>query len=273
MSLPRVPTEPESHRRFRTTPRGKTLDVHRDLTYAGRMFRRTPGIVTLAVAGLGIAIGFSTSIFSIVNGIAFKPSGIDEPSSVVRIFRGSEGGHSSTWPYSEFESNKTDVERHFLEAIDLAPDFAHRLRTARRVERYAGMAVHGYFCTPFGPGWALVGDAGYNRDFITAQGIQDAFRDAELCVRALDETYSGRRPFAEAMADYQSARDAQAMPMYELTAEIASLEPPSPELQQILEAAHGNQDAMDDFARVNAGVTSPVEFFSEESVRRIVAAR
>jgi hypothetical protein len=61
--------------------------------------------------------------------------------------------------------------------------------------------------------------------------------------------------------------------MYELTAEIASLEPPSPELQQILEAAHGNQDAMDGFARVNAGVTSPVEFFSEESVRRIVAAR
>jgi 2-polyprenyl-6-methoxyphenol hydroxylase-like FAD-dependent oxidoreductase len=176
------------------------------------------------------------------------------------------------WPYSEFESNKADVEGNFLEVIDLVPDFADRLRSARREERFAGMAVPGYFRKPFGPGWTLVGDAGYNKDFITAQGIQDAFRDAELCVRALDEACSGRRPFQEAMADYQAMRDEHVMPMYELTAELASLEPPPPELQQILEAAHGNQDAMDGFARVNAGVTSPAEFFAEANVQRILAA-
>jgi 2-polyprenyl-6-methoxyphenol hydroxylase-like FAD-dependent oxidoreductase len=176
------------------------------------------------------------------------------------------------WPYSEFESNKADIERHFLEVIDLAPDFADRLRGARREERFAGMAVPGYFRKPFGPGWALVGDAGYNKDFITAQGIQDAFRDAERCARALDEAWSGRRTFEDAMADYQAARDEQVLPMYELTAEIASLEPPPPELQQILEAAHGNQEAMDAFARLNAGVTSPAEFFSEDNVQRIFAA-
>jgi 2-polyprenyl-6-methoxyphenol hydroxylase-like FAD-dependent oxidoreductase len=170
---------------------------------------------------------------------------------------------------SEFESNKADIEGNFLKVIDLPPNFASRLRRARREERFAGMAVPGYFRKPFGPGWALVGDAGYNKDFITAQGIQDAFRDAELCVRALDEAYSGRRPFQEAMADYQAARDEHVLPMYELTADIASLEPPPPELQQILEAAHGNQEAMDGFARVNAGVTSPREFFSEENVQRI----
>jgi hypothetical protein len=73
----------------------------------------------------------------------------------------------------------------------------------------------------------------------------------------VDETCSGRRPFQEAMADYQAARDERAMPMYEFTAELASLEPPPPELQRILQAAHGNQDAMDGVARVNAGVTSP----------------
>jgi 2-polyprenyl-6-methoxyphenol hydroxylase-like FAD-dependent oxidoreductase len=176
------------------------------------------------------------------------------------------------WPYSEFVSNKADIERNFLKVIDLVPDFADRLRSARREERFAGMAVPGYFRKPFGPGWTLVGDAGYNKDFITAQGIQDAFRDAELCVRALDETYSGRRPFQAAMADYQAARDEHVMPMYEFTAELASLEPPPPELQQILQAAHGNQDAMDGFARVNAGVTSPAEFFAEANVRRILAA-
>jgi 2-polyprenyl-6-methoxyphenol hydroxylase-like FAD-dependent oxidoreductase len=176
------------------------------------------------------------------------------------------------WPYSEFESNKTDIEGNFLKVIDLAPDLSDRLRRARREERFAGMAVPGYFRKPFGPGWALVGDAGYNKDFITAQGIQDAFRDAELCVRALDEAYSGRRPFQEAMADYQAARDGHVLPMYEFTAGFASLEPPPPELQQLLQAAHGNQEAMDGFARVNAGVTSPSEFFSEENVQRIFAA-
>jgi 2-polyprenyl-6-methoxyphenol hydroxylase-like FAD-dependent oxidoreductase len=176
------------------------------------------------------------------------------------------------WPYAEFESNKADIEGNVLKVIDLVPDFADRLRSARREERFAGMAVPGYFRRPFGPGWALVGDAGYNKDFITAQGIQDAFRDAELCVRALDEASAGRRSFQEAMADYQAARDAHVLPMYEFTAELASLEPPPPELQRILGAAHGNQDAMDGFARVNAGVTPPPEFFSEDNVRRIFAA-
>jgi 2-polyprenyl-6-methoxyphenol hydroxylase-like FAD-dependent oxidoreductase len=177
------------------------------------------------------------------------------------------------WPYSEFESNKSDVEGHFLEVIDLVADFADRLRRARREERFAGMAVPGYFRKPFGPGWALVGDAAYNKDFITAQGIQDAFRDAELCVRALDEAFSGGRPVEEAMAAYQAARDEHVLPMYEFTAQLATLEPPPPELQEILAAAHGNQDAMDAFARVNAGVTSPSEFFSEQNVRRIFAGR
>jgi 2-polyprenyl-6-methoxyphenol hydroxylase-like FAD-dependent oxidoreductase len=176
------------------------------------------------------------------------------------------------WPYSEFESNKSDIEGTFLKVIDLVPDFADRLRRARREERFVGMPVPGYFCKPFGPGWALVGDAGYNKDFITAQGIQDAFRDAELCVRALDEAFSGRHPFDEAMATYQAARDEHVLPMYDFTAELASLEPPPPELGQILAAAHGNQEAMNDFARVNAGVISPREFFSEENVRRIFAA-
>ena len=153
-----------------------------------------------------------------------------------------------------------------------AADFAERVRAATREERFVGTAVPNYFRKPFGPGWALVGDAGYNKDFITAQGIQDAFRDAELCTTAIDDAFSGGRAFDAAMGDYQTARDAQVLPMYEFTAQLASLAPPPPELQQVLGAVHGNQEAMDGFARVNAGVTSPAEFFSEESVGRILTA-
>lgn len=121
------------------------------------------------------------------------------------------------------------------------------------------------------PGWALVGDAGYNKDFITAQGISDAFRDAELCVSALDESFAGRRLFDEAMGAYQAVRDAQVLPIYELTTDFATLEPPPPQMQTLLAAMAGNQEAMDGFARVNAGVTSPADFFAEDNVGRILA--
>jgi hypothetical protein len=60
--------------------------------------------------------------------------------------------------------------------------------------------------------------------------------------------------------------------MYELTTQLATLEPPPPDFQQLLFAMHNNEDAMGGFARVPAGVTSPAEFFSEESVGRMLAA-
>lgn len=175
------------------------------------------------------------------------------------------------WPFAEFEVNKVDIEGNFLKIVELVPSFAERLRTARREARFVGMAVPNFFRKPFGPGWALVGDAGYNKDFITAQGIADAFRDAELCATALDEAFSGACSFQAAMARYQATRDQHVVPLYELTTQLATLEPPPPELAQLLAAVHGNHEAMDAFVRVSAGVMSPSEFFSTENVERIYA--
>ena len=175
-------------------------------------------------------------------------------------------------PINEFDAVRTDIERSYLETLETAPAFADRIGAAKREDRFVGTAVRGYFRKPFGPGWALVGDAGYNKDFITAQGIHDAFRDAELCAAALDETFSGARSFEEAMGEYQARRDEQVLPMYEFTADLATLAPPPPERQQLLSAVSLSQEAMDGFARVVAGVASPAEFFSDESVGRILAA-
>jgi flavin-dependent dehydrogenase len=176
------------------------------------------------------------------------------------------------WPHAEFEANKADVEGNYLKMFELAPAFAERIGAATREARFAGTSVPNFFRKPFGPGWALVGDAGYNKDFITAQGITDAFRDAELCASALHESLSGTRPFDVAMGEYQTKRDQHVLPMFDFTTQLATLEPPPPEMQQLLGAVHGNQEAMDGFARVNAGVTSPSEFFSDENVGRIFAA-
>ena len=174
------------------------------------------------------------------------------------------------WPYAECQANKHDLEGNFLRMLELAPAFADRVAAATREARLVGTAVPNYFRRPYGPGWALVGDAGYNKDFITAQGIQDAFRDAELCATALDQWFGGAASFATAMAGYQATRDTQVLPMYELTTQLATLAPPPPDLQQLLGAVHGNQEAMDQFARVMAGVTSPADFFAEDNVGRIL---
>src|SRR6476659_4426312 len=115
------------------------------------------------------------------------------------------------------------------------------VRSAKREAPIAGAAVPNYLRKPYGPGWALVGDAAYNKDPITAQGIADAFLDAERCAAALDEAFSGARPFDDAMGDYQSSRDSHALPIYEFTAQLAPLEHPPPQLQQLLTAIHGNQ--------------------------------
>jgi flavin-dependent dehydrogenase len=176
------------------------------------------------------------------------------------------------WPYRDFEANKTDFERHYLAMFEQAPPFAERLRQATRETRIVGTAVPNFLRKPYGPGWVLLGDSGYHKDFITAMGIHDAFRDAQAVADGPHQTLTDARSFDAAMTDYQSARDQAVLPMYELTAELASLEPPPPELEKLLGAVHGNQAAMDDFARVNAAVMSPADFFAEENVARIFAA-
>jgi flavin-dependent dehydrogenase len=71
-----------------------------------------------------------------------------------------------------------------------------------------------------GPGWALVGDAGYFQDPLTAHGITDALRDAELLARAIAASIASGQ--AEPLAQYQATRDEWSMDFADVTAGIAS---------------------------------------------------
>ncbi|GAA4231284.1 NAD(P)/FAD-dependent oxidoreductase [Actinomadura meridiana] len=176
-----------------------------------------------------------------------------------------------SWPFAEVRANRTDVEGRFSASLDLVPSFAERIGRASRESRFVGASLPNFFRRPFGPGWALVGDAGYVKDAVTAQGISDAFRDAELCATAVDEALSGSRPYEEAMGSYQAARDGHALPMYEFTGQLAQLGPLPEDFEQLLVAMRGDQRAMDGFARMYGGAIPPTEFFSDENVHRIVA--
>jgi len=138
----------------------------------------------------------------------------------------------------------------------------------RFIRTWSGL--RGYLRQASGPGWALVGDAGYTRDPVTAQGISDAFRAAELCATAVEQAFGGARPFDDAMREYQQRRDEHVLPMYEFTCQLATLEPPPPEMQQLFGAIHGNRAAMDGFVQMNAGTISPAQFLSPESVGAIM---
>lgn len=66
-----------------------------------------------------------------------------------------------------------------------------------------------------GPGWALVGDAGYFKDPFAAHGITDAFRDAELLTDAVVDGDLG---------SYERERDELSMPLFSILEQIASFE-------------------------------------------------
>jgi 2-polyprenyl-6-methoxyphenol hydroxylase-like FAD-dependent oxidoreductase len=177
------------------------------------------------------------------------------------------------WPTTEFSAVRTDVEGFCWRALESAPDFARRVRAGRREEKWYGTAgVPGYFRKPYGKGWALVGDASYNRDPITAQGISDAFIDAEALVEALSTGLSGNGAFDDPLAAHESVRNERVRPMYEFTTQLAALEPPPPDMQALFCALRDNQDATNAFLSAITGAIPLPDFMSNENIGRIMAA-
>jgi flavin-dependent dehydrogenase len=76
----------------------------------------------------------------------------------------------------------------------------------------------GYLRNAAGPGWALVGDAGYFKDPITAHGITDALRDAEILARVVTSLGPG------AVARYQAERDELSLRLFRVTGRIAAFD-------------------------------------------------
>jgi flavin-dependent dehydrogenase len=174
------------------------------------------------------------------------------------------------WPMDEFEANRRDVLGNYLKAFDTDPALGDLVRTGRRESRVFGRTMPNVYRRASGPGWALVGDAGYVKDATTAQGMSDAFLDAESLTVALDEWLTGRRPFAEALADHERARDERTRPMFDFTLQFAAFEPPSDDDAALFAAIASDAEASDDFASVMAG-TMPVEaFFDPANLGRLI---
>jgi flavin-dependent dehydrogenase len=102
-----------------------------------------------------------------------------------------------------------------------APVLADRaLDTAEWSQMRGWAGVPGHLRQSWGPGWALVGDAGYYKDPITTHGMSDGLRDAELLADGILAMFSGT-PGPIAMAAYQDTRDRLSMSLFAATEEVA----------------------------------------------------
>lgn len=176
------------------------------------------------------------------------------------------------WPIARFGEYRRDVEGNFLASMD-AVGFGERLRAGRRVERIRTTPdLPSWIRVPYGPGWALVGDAGLAMDPITGQGIADAFRDAELLADALVDGLGGGR-VAHALRKYQRERDRTATPMYKFTAELAALHPPIPAERALFAAMAERPREAARFFAVFSGAAPVHEFHSPRAVIRLIGLR
>jgi 2-polyprenyl-6-methoxyphenol hydroxylase-like FAD-dependent oxidoreductase len=178
---------------------------------------------------------------------------------------------AAAWQSHRFPEIRQDIEGNFMSVHRKYPGSAERIEAGKREDKWYGTrGVPNYFRKPHGPGWALVGDAGYAKDPLTAQGISDGFIDSENVAEAVDAGLSGRRPIEDAMADYERSRNERVTPMYHFTTDLARLEPPPPEMQQLFWALHLDQDSTDQFYSAMTCSLPLPQFMDPQNIGKIM---
>jgi 2-polyprenyl-6-methoxyphenol hydroxylase-like FAD-dependent oxidoreductase len=174
---------------------------------------------------------------------------------------------------AELPRMSDNPERHFNESLARAPSFAEILRNGHREERFSGAAdLPNFYRKPFGPGWALVGDAGHHKDPYLALGLNDAFRDAEFLSDALDDAFAGRMKFEHALAQYERRRNEASASAYRETLSLARFTPMPAEMLELRAALRGNPEATRHFYMARQGLVPRESFFNPENLPRVLQA-
>lgn len=96
------------------------------------------------------------------------------------------------------------------------PELAERVRAGSRASRFTVFRPRPTeYRTPFGPGWAPVGDAGHYLDPVTGQGMANALLDAHLLAEALLRDGD--------LAAYQGRRDELTSAMHDVTGRLSTM--------------------------------------------------
>jgi 2-polyprenyl-6-methoxyphenol hydroxylase-like FAD-dependent oxidoreductase len=144
---------------------------------------------------------------------------------------------------------RNGVELAFSALLESAgPALVDRIAEATPAGRIHGWSgAVGYLRQCWGPGWALVGDAGYFKDPITTHGMTDALRDAELLADAVLAVLSGSDE-ASVMGEYERTRDRLSHYLFDVTEAIAAYDWELDRLRHLLrEVSSAMGDEVDHF--------------------------
>lgn len=172
---------------------------------------------------------------------------------------------------AQFDAYRADPDRSFQAVLDaVTPDLGEDLRQngVREEKFFVSQYPDNYYRRSAGPGWALVGDAGYHKDPFTGQGISDAFRFAGLLAERIAEGLSGERPLDEAVEEYARERDEDTKGTFELTCSISDLEL-TPFYDRLFRATSLDEHYTTKFFGLVAGLVPGEEFFDPESLARL----
>jgi 2-polyprenyl-6-methoxyphenol hydroxylase-like FAD-dependent oxidoreductase len=175
-------------------------------------------------------------------------------------------------PAAGFGQARRDLTGHYLAGLDGCGDLADRVRAGRQAERLRttpGIAARMH--VPYGPGWALAGDAGLVLDPCSAHGITRALGDAQLLANAIIGGFGGRGGLAATLPGYHRARDRAALPVYRLTASIARLAPSGAAERLLYAWLAGRPAEISRFFGVLAGTETLRHFRTPSAVARILA--
>jgi 2-polyprenyl-6-methoxyphenol hydroxylase-like FAD-dependent oxidoreductase len=140
----------------------------------------------------------------------------------------------------EFEMFRANPRATFEEHFRALPDMAARMENASLEGKILGVrGIENYLRKPYGPGWALTGDAGYLKDPSTGQGIGDALTQSIMLADALDAALRGA-DWDATLAAFQRQRDETFLPMYRWTLHATQLRDVAPESIAWLRAALAN---------------------------------
>ena len=164
----------------------------------------------------------------------------------------------AAWPASMLPQVRTDIPGHFMEALRGVPELAELVLAGRQEDRFFGASdLPNFLRRPYGPGWALVGDAGCHKDPFLALGMADALRDAELLTNALDEAFTGLLPMEAALAGYHRKRDQATLPDYHLNALLARTMAAPDHLLRVRAGVRGDPVATRRLVLKSQGVREP----------------
>lgn len=176
------------------------------------------------------------------------------------------------WPTAEAREVRADLDKAFADSLRLNPELEARVARGRRETRISGThLLPNFFRRAHGPGWALVGDAAVHRDPITAQGIANAFTQADVLAGELAAAFAGDKDLDQALADYDRRQFELLKPMFAYTVHLSMLQPLPDDVAGMLPAVQADPMATAGFMGAFMGSVPLEQVFPPHVMAQFVA--